>query len=806
MPREAAGIEAAPVAFAARTLMIRAMSGEQRVTAARAPGDSRTPRRPRSDARLVTREYRRARLSVVLALLLLAGTAVYLVAQERQATWRSAHASVLNLALGLETSITGLLEQSASSLRGIRTDLAPHSATPSDRARALAALRGAARFDSVSSYLGLRAADGGILAVDQSGRAVADRATLGAMARALQVSATELDLSSLVRLPADEAWYLPVTLRFGAGSAQPEVAFALVPVRRLLASTDSLRLIPDSLVELVTTDGRLLVSYAPGGSAFKPRHSRVTRQSLERAGNRRSGVFLSVPSKGWIVGFARSAALPLYVSASVPVAALRRQWLAEAAAPAAVLVIGMFAVLLFAWQLHRALRRQAAYVADQEYLARHDTLTGLKNRDGFMRELERSIAAAPGDPLAVLLLDLNRFKEINDTLGHAAGDRVLEEIGERLRERFGDPATCLARLGGDELAVLAPGLEAAAALESMGERIQECLGRTTVPGGVELDLTASIGAAIYPQDARTPSELLRCADIAMYAAKAELSAFCRYHEAMDQFTPEMLALQSELGKALREGSLSVAYQPKVRLADGGLVGFEALARWTHPAMGPVAPSQFVPLMESTELVHSFAQYMLRAACGQVLEWGRRGHRVPVSVNISANNLLDRSFVDKLRALLDSLALEPALLELEVTESAVMRHPETMLKRLGEIRSLGVRLSIDDFGTGYASLAYLKQLPVHTLKIDRSFVTHLTEDAGDQRIVRSSIHLAHSFGMTVVAEGVETAGAARELQAYGCEFAQGYYFGYPQTAAETEARWLDPAGVTSPAGAGRAAQG
>jgi EAL domain-containing protein (putative c-di-GMP-specific phosphodiesterase class I) len=188
--------------------------------------------------------------------------------------------------------------------------------------------------------------------------------------------------------------------------------------------------------------------------------------------------------------------------------------------------------------------------------------------------------------------------------------------------------------------------------------------------------------------------------------------------------------------------------------------------------------------------------MLRVACEQVVAWKSRGHRIPISVNISANNLLDSKFVDKVRAILDSLALEPALLELEVTESAVMRHPETMLKRLREIAALGVRLSIDDFGTGYASLLYLKQLPVHALKIDRGFVTNLTDDAADQRIVRSSIQLAHSFGMTVVAEGVETASAARELHAYGCDFAQGYYFGYPQTAAEIETQWLEPGSVSS----------
>jgi diguanylate cyclase (GGDEF)-like protein len=771
------------------------MTGDQRVTAP-GPGHSRPGRHPHPDARFFTAEYRRARLSVVLALLLLAGTAVYLVAQERQQTWASARASVLNLALGLETSITELLEQSALSLRDMGADLAGLPDASLQPEQAIAVLRAAARFDSVSSYLGLRASDGRILAVDQSGKRVVSPDVLRTIAQLRGPQTKGLWLSDLIRLPTRDEWYLPVTLDLRSSADQPEVAFALVPVRRLIAGTDSLRLIRDSFVSLVTTDGRMLVSYAPGTGTFKPIRRYISPQSLEMISHRRSGVFLSLPSKAGYVGFARSAMMPLYVGASVPITSLRRQWLREAAAPAAVLLIGIIAVLLFARQLHRALRRQAAYVAEQEYLAQHDTLTGLRNRDGFMRELEQAISAAPADALAVLLLDLNRFKDINDTLGHAAGDRVLQEIGERLRERFGNSDACVARLGGDELAVLARGTEAVRTLESLGASLQECLGRTTMPGGVELDLTASIGAAVYPQDARTPSELLRCADIAMYAAKEGLSAFCRYHEVMDHFTPEMLALQSELGKALREGSLAVAYQPKVRLADGELIGFEALARWTHPTMGPIAPSRFVPLADGTELVHPFAQYMLRAACEQVIAWGRRGHRVPISVNISANNLLDSGFVDKVRAILDSLAVEPALLELEVTEGAVMRHPDTTLKRLGEIRALGVRLSIDDFGTGYASLAYMKQLPVHTLKIDRSFVTNLTDDAGDQRIVRSSIQLAHSFGMTVVAEGVETAGAARELLAYGCEFAQGYYFGHPQTAAEIEEQWLEPAGIAS----------
>jgi diguanylate cyclase (GGDEF)-like protein len=772
------------------------MSDDQHTTAASLADPPRARRQPPRDTRFITAEYRRARLSVVLALLLLAGTAVYLVVQERQQTWASARESVLNLSLGLETSITGLLEQPVFSLKGIAADVSARPGTQLDPEQATTVLREAARFDSVSSYLGFRTPDGGLMAVDQSGARVVSAGVLATLAQVLGRRGTGLGVSSLVRLAAKGEWYLPITFDFQTSAHEPDVAFALIPVRRLFASTDSLRLIPDSQVSLVTADGRLLVVYAPGSGSFNALGHQVSPQSLARVRGRSSGVFLTLPSRSAYVGFARSTALPLFVGAAVPVASLRRQWLAEAAAPAAVLVIGVLALLMFAWQLHRALRRQAAYVAEQEYLAQHDTLTGLKNRDGFMRELERVISAAPADPLAVLLLDLNRFKDINDTLGHAAGDRVLKEIGERLRERFVNSSTCVARLGGDELAVLAPGAQAVRGLESLGDSLQECLERTAVPGGVALDLTASIGAAVYPHDASTPSELLRCADIAMYAAKEELSSFCRYHEVLDQFTPEMLALQSEFGKALREGVLAVAYQPRVRVADGGLVGLEALARWTHPTMGPIAPSQFVPLADGTELVHPFAQYMLRAACEQAAAWKRHGLHVPISVNISANNLLDSGFVDKVRAMLEAHGIEPALLELEVTESAVLRHPDTMLKRLGEIRALGVRLSIDDFGTGYASLAYLKRLPVHTLKIDRSFVTNLIEDAADQRIVRSSIQLAHSFGMTVVAEGVETADVARELQAYGCEFAQGYYFGHPQTAAEIEARWLAPASDTT----------
>jgi diguanylate cyclase (GGDEF)-like protein len=406
-----------------------------------------------------------------------------------------------------------------------------------------------------------------------------------------------------------------------------------------------------------------------------------------------------------------------------------------------------------------------------------------------MRFLEGAISKGSQEPFAVVLLDLNHFKDINDTLGHAAGDRVLEEIGRRLKDLLRDEDACVARLGGDELVVFARRADIGETLEALYARVQACLGRTILMGGVELDITASMGAALYPQDARTPSELLRCADIAMYSAKGDLRPYSRYSELMDNFTPEMLALKSEFAKALREGGVTVVYQPKVRLSDGALIGLEALSRWTHPTMGAVPPEKYVHLAESTELIHPLTLSVLSTVVEQAVRWRAAGHSVPISVNISANNLLDHTFVDKLSQVLRSAGLPAHLLELEVTESAVMRHPDTMLKRLHAIRELGVQLSIDDFGTGYASLSYLKKLPVHTLKIDRSFIINLAADEADQRIVRSSIQLAHGFGMTVVAEGVESEAVAERLREYGCEYAQGFHYARPLAAREIEAHWI-----------------
>jgi diguanylate cyclase (GGDEF)-like protein len=735
--------------------------------------------------------YRRASLFFAASLLLLASVAAYLLAAQRKQIWTAAHQNALSIALGLEASISSLLQQPSFSLQGIRADLARGSLEP--REKAIASLRDAMRFDPVSEYLGLGRADvGEITVVDHRGDPV--QLTTSFRAAMVGASGPGFALRPLVRLSDGKGWYLPLTLRIGPGDSQ-DAAFALVPVRRLISGAESLRLLPDSWVSLVTLDGTRLLGFS-GADRLQVNGARMPPELLKLAGAKSDVGDLIEPITGRksVVGYSRSETVPLFVGTVVPFSSLYVMWLKQAVAPLTVLVIALFAVGVFGLQLRTSLRRQQLYVAEQEYLASHDTLTGLLNRDAFIRLLERVVNKGAAHAFAVVLLDLNHFKDINDTLGHAAGDRVLEVLGERLTVLQRAENVRVGRLGGDELAIFAPRADFPQALERFCARVQACLNETIVLSGVELNLSASMGATLFPHDAKTPAELLRCADIAMYSAKSELRSYSRYTELMDNFTADMLALKSEFARALRDGGLSIVYQPKVRLSSGALVGLEALSRWKHPTLGAMLPARYVQLAETTELIHPFTLFMLESAMRQVARWLTVGRAVPVSVNISANNLLDHTFVDKLAGVLDSANVPAEMLELEITESAVMRHPETMLKRLHAVRELGVQLSIDDFGTGYASLAYLKTLPVHALKIDKSFVIDLADDEADQRIVRSSIQLAHGFGMTVVAEGVESEAVVERLQEYRCDFAQGFHYAAPSPADVIEDHWLGSAPV------------
>lgn len=733
----------------------------------------------------------RGRAFLIAALVLLAGASIYLVVSKRLDIWRSAHASVHGLALGLEAASSALLDQPLASLRGMQADVAR---TGTSEAEVLAVLRNASRFDPASAYLGvMRAPSEQAIAVTSAG-AIVSPATAVRLAK-LIVPPTGIapGVQQLIQLPDAEEWYLPITLTLPDGDGR-NFAFALVPAHRLAETADSLLTIKGGYLAMATTDGRRLMRYSKAIGNLEVNGPPLLQSSVELAASKRSGSaeLYSPPTSRWVVaGWARSRALPLYVSAAVPSTFLQAQWLAEAALPAAALVLGLAGAAVFGWQLRKALRANRAYVEKLQYAADHDSLTGLLNRDAFSRAAQRSIETQPEKGFAVMLMDISGFKDINDTLGHEVGDAVLKAAGTRIRDKFTPLGCTVARLGGDEIGLLAPVDDAPGNLERFCAELQACLAEPTSVNGVQLELAANVGSSGYPSDGRTPVELLRCADIAMYNAKANLHTFSKYTEAMDHFTADMLAMKAEFSKALRDGELGIVYQPKVSLSDGTLVGVEALSRWVQPGKGPVSPARFVPMAESSELIHPFTQYVLTKALSQAKAWFDAGHRVPVSVNVSTNNLLDPTFLDKVSASLASAGLPAAMLELELTESAVMRQPELVLRRLHALRDLGIVLSVDDFGTGFASMTYLKQLPVQVLKIDKSFVGNLVTDTADQHIVRSSVQLGHEFGMLVVAEGVETAEVADLLRTYGCDCAQGYFFDRPLAAEDVAAKWLVP---------------
>jgi diguanylate cyclase (GGDEF)-like protein len=740
------------------------------------------------EPRVIALQYRRARLYLGMALLLLAATVLYLVAMGGAQIWANARTSLLDLAVDLQAAITGGLDQTAQNLRRLGDEVGSPGESTAD---VTAALGRVIRFDANAAFLGLARSDGTLTVVDRTGQPVTAEISQ-AMRPLLQAHDPGVAIQQLIQLPHAPDWYLPLKLTLQRPGHDGDVMLALVPVKRLTGESGSLSFVKDSWITVVTTSGVRLFSYSRTLDELEVNGPPIPDTILRLQRGRATGNFKTrgpVDGIMYEVGFARSDSLKLYVASTVSEESLYLTWLKQSLPAVVVFFLGLAAVATFRIQLYAALRRQQLYVAHQEYRAKHDALTGLLNREGFMQLLEQAIAECDQKSIAVVLLDLNRFKDINDTLGHAAGDQVLEDVGKRLEALLHDEDIHVARLGGDELALIVKEAADDGSLELTCARVQAALGHTIRVRSVEINLAASMGAALYPQDAVTASELLRCADIAMYEAKHELRPYSRYSQAMDNFTPDMLALQSEFANALHQGEVTVDYQPKIRLADGALMGLEALARWSHPTRGSVPPAQFIYLVEGTELIHPFTLYILDVVTRQMALWIAAGRSISVSVNISANNLLDNSFIDRLAEVLRSSGVPAQLLELEITESAVIRHPETILRRLQQIRDLGVTLSIDDFGTGYTSLSYLKQLPVHQLKIDKTFIMNLTSDSADQRIVRSAIQLAHGFGMTVVAEGVESQAVASQLLEYGCDYAQGYHLGRPQGAASIEANWL-----------------
>jgi diguanylate cyclase (GGDEF)-like protein len=447
------------------------------------------------------------------------------------------------------------------------------------------------------------------------------------------------------------------------------------------------------------------------------------------------------------------------------------------------------------------LLRETAALAVSRKLSLTDDLTGLGNRRSFTAEIDAAIAAER--PFALLMIDLDQFKELNDTLGHHVGDELLRGVGPRLRDAM-SPSDVVARLGGDEFGVLLHGADAEAAAET-ARRLRAALARPFALAGISLHVGASVGIAVYPDHARDAGELLRHADVAMYGAKRGRTGHEVYASSDDHHSRERLELAGEMRRALAEDELALYYQPTADLGTGELLGVEALVRWRHPKRGLLTPADFLPAIEHTALMRELSRRVLAMAICQGGAWFRLDRQWRVAVNLSATDLLDRSLVDDVAALLRRYGTPARRITLEVTESVLMTDPVRAMEVLGKLRGLGLSVALDDFGTGWSSLTHLQRMPVDEIKIDRSFVAAMATEASSAAIVSSTVDLAHALGLRVVAEGIEDGATWARLRAVGCDAAQGYHLSRPLPPGELEAtaeaigeRSLAATGVSTPA--------
>lgn len=418
-------------------------------------------------------------------------------------------------------------------------------------------------------------------------------------------------------------------------------------------------------------------------------------------------------------------------------------------------------------------------------LASRDSLTDLPNRERFRLELRQAMErhTQPPRPCAVIMLDMDRFKHVNDLLGQRFGDRLLRAVADRLRVHAkGQPRAVLARLGGDEFGLLLPGLDAEAA-RPLAQRILADFERPLQIDGQTVDLSAGLGLASSPLHGQDADTLLGRAEVAMFAAKQQHAGALVYEPGMDSTSQSSLTLLGELRQAVDQGQLRLFLQPKVRLSDGQVVGAEALVRWDHPVRGVVPPRGFVPFAEQTGFVRLLTGWMLEEVTRTARQLTDQGLQLKLSVNLSTRDLMDQALPERFADLITRHGVPPGSLVLEITESAIMDDPQRALLTLNRLHGMGLRLSIDDFGTGYSSLAYLKSLPVDELKIDRSFVKAMESDHQDAKIVTSTVELAHSLGLSVVAEGVENPHTWSLLTQLGCDEAQGHFIARPMPAAD-----------------------
>ena len=495
----------------------------------------------------------------------------------------------------------------------------------------------------------------------------------------------------------------------------------------------------------------------------------------------------------FFVAFTRLRDVGLVAVTFSPRSTVIAQWLLRMLMPTALMAVFLIGGLL----AYRRARQQQERVqarldsSRQElvdrsdklvYQARHDSLTGLPNRLVLHERISQFIDASveSGDRAALLLLDLDRFKEINDTLGHHFGDEVLAQLGPRLEQACELPCALTARLGGDEFTILLTDIEGSEKATAVARRVVEVMSQPCVVEGVEMRVSASVGIAYYPDDADDSHGLLRAADVAMYQAKALSLGMLEYDLSFDNYTPERLALAAELAQAVQQRQLVLHYQPKIDIASGETVGFESLVRWNHPRRGLLYPGSFIDLVEMSEVVHPFTESIINLALADKQRLHQLGLHQPVSINLSARNLADGRCLAELKACLQRYQLPVSEVDLELTETSLMHDPAGATELLMQFTEMGVGIAIDDYGAGYSSLAYLRQLPVNALKIDQSFVKDLASNEQNRLIVRSTIGLAHSLNLKVIAEGVEDAESLALLRDMGCDQAQGYFLSRPMT--------------------------
>ena len=537
---------------------------------------------------------------------------------------------------------------------------------------------------------------------------------------------------------------------------------------------------------------RVIARNRAGRVVYSDDHSLIGKTEAPGAASSATGGTIvstttTVPGTGKVL----SVFTPLKLGGGTPAGSLE-VWLPYAPIEAAIarqtgrieIMLGLGLLVLWGTLLtvvsyaSQRLRRQAA---EKEEQALSDALTGLANRTMFQEAIHSALSGAGRRRSvgAVMLMDLDRFKDVNDTLGHHNGDLLLQRIGSRLDAVLRTTAT-VARLGGDEFAILLRDVEDRQAVVPVVKRVLKVLEEPVVVGGLALQVEASIGIAMFPEHGRTVDTVMRAADVAMYVTKEQRSGYEFYDEEQHEHRHDAgrLALIGELRRAMDEAELVLYYQPKVDLRSGQARGVEALARWHHPERGLLSPDEFIPLAERSNLLRPMTLYLIDTALRQANAWRSKGIEVTVAVNLSMQNMLDLRLPNDVARLLTSWRLPAGSLELEITESTIMsdqRRAQTILSRLSK---MGVRLSIDDFGTGYSSLAYLQELPVDAIKIDKSFVMSMENDAGNATIVQSTVDLGHNLGLEVIAEGVEDMESYNKLAELGCDYAQGYFLSKP----------------------------